>query len=111
MKTKLKKNVWVKLQFERSEETAEGRETEENEKGVVNIETEGEAGTTAKSTFRLVKALLHTAAIFTTHTHTHVDTQAHLLSTNLIGDLLSSQTSSTRVGLHITAMNTHTCTR
>lgn len=39
-----------------------------NENGEVKEETEGETGTTAKSTSRLVKALLHTAAIFNTHT-------------------------------------------
>jgi len=60
----------------------------ENEKGDVKEETEGETGTRAKSTSRLVKALLHTAAILTPHTHTHTHTHRHthtlLLSTELI---------------------------
>lgn len=49
----------------------------------------GESWTTAKSTSRLVKALLHIAAIFT-HTQTH--TVAHMPSKSLIRDLLHQTT-------------------
>ena len=49
-------------------------------------ETGGKFGTTARSTSRLVKALLHTAAVFTTRTNT-----SHLLSTEFIRDLLATQ--------------------
>lgn len=51
----------VQFQLRRSAKTAEGRKA--------GGKREGETGTTAKSTSRLVKALRLTAAILNTHTH------------------------------------------